>query len=166
VTLRFEIDDLTRPAVHRLLEQHLADMYATSPPESVHALDLDALRAPGITFWSVWEGEELLGCGALKTGLGDASDGVGGGVGDDASVELKSMRTAETARSRGVATALLTHLLAEARSAGARRVVLETGAEPYFEPARRLYQRHGFVERPPFGDYLPDPNSVFFERLL
>lgn len=156
-TLRFELDDLTRPEVHRLLEEHLEDMYATSPAESVHALDLDALRGPGIEFWSAWEGcgddAELRGCGALKD--------LGGGV-----VELKSMRTAAGARGRGVGSAVLMHLLGTARARGAEQVMLETGVEDYFAPARRLYARHGFVERPPFGDYRPDPHSVFMELTL
>lgn len=151
--LRLELDDLTHPAVVRLLEEHLADMYATSPAESVHALDLDALRAPGVAFWSAWEGEELVGCGALRT--------LGGG-----DLELKSMRTSVGARGRGVAGAVLGHLLDEARRRGGRRVLLETGVEDYFAPARRLYLRHGFVERPPFADYVDDPSSVFFELIL
>lgn len=136
-----------------LLDEHLADMYATSPPESVHALPVEALRAPGISFWSAWTADELLGCGALKLLDGDLDD----------AVELKSMRASRAARGRGVGTALLRHLLAEARAVGRRRVLLETGAEDYFAPARRLYARHGFRERPPFGDYTPDPNSVFME---
>lgn len=153
MTLRLELDDLTRPTVVALLEEHLADMYATSPAESVHALDLDGLRAPGLAFWTAWEGPGLVGCGALKSLPG----------GD---FELKSMRTAAAARGRGVASRLLTHLLDEARRHGGRRVLLETGVEDYFAPARRLYVRHGFRERPPFGDYVADPNSVFFEISL
>lgn len=154
--LRFELDDLSRPAVAALLDEHLADMYATSPPESVHALPLDALRAPGIAFWSAWVDEELMGCGAIKLLDGDLSD----------AVELKSMRTTSAARGRGVGTALLRHLLDEARAAGRSRALLETGVEPYFAPAWRLYARHGFTVRPPFGDYVADPNSVFMERSL
>jgi len=151
--LRLERDDLTRERVRDLLAEHLTEMYATSPAESVHALDLEALRAPGITVWTAWEGDGLLGCGALKALGGDA-------------VELKSMRTTAAARGRGVGAAILRHLLAEARTAGATRVYLETGAEDHFAPARRLYARHGFVERGPFGDYVEDPNSVFMELAL
>jgi putative acetyltransferase len=151
--LRFEHDDLGRAAVRALLEEHLTDMYATSPPESVHALDLDALREPGVEFWSAWAGEELRGCGALKA-LGERD------------VELKSMRTAATSRRSGVGAAVLTYLLGRARDKGFRRVLLETVAQDYFGAARRLYERHGFVVRPPFADYTADPNSVFYELAL
>lgn len=153
LSLRFELDDLTRPEVIRLLEEHLEDMYAVSPAESVHALDLDALKAPGIAFWSAWEQTELVGCGALKS-LGEGD------------VELKSMRTSTHARGRGVATALLQHLIAQAKAANARRILLETGSEDFHAPARRLYTGNGFTERPPFGSYVLDPNSVFFELSL
>lgn len=146
--LRFELDDLTRPEIVALLEEHVEDMYAVSPPESVHALDLEGLRAPEIAFWSAWEGDRLAGCGALKTLSAHE-------------VELKSMRTVREGRGRGVASALLAHLLDEARRAGFERVLLETGAEDYFEPARRLYLRVGFVTRGPFATYVEDPNSVF-----
>lgn len=153
VDLRFELDDLTRPEVVALLEEHLADMYAVSPPESVHALDLDALRAPDIAFWSAWEETSLRGCGALK----DHGDG---------SFELKSMRTAAGGRGRGVGSAVLAFLLDQARSRGAERLLLETGAEDYFAPARRLYERHGFAVRGPFADYTDDPLSVYMELAL
>lgn len=146
-------DDLTGPAVHALLEEHLSDMYATSPPESVHALDLDALRGASICFFAAWRGDVLLGCGALKV-LGDGH------------AEIKSMRTSEAARGRGVGSALLRHLLGEARARGITRVSLETGTEPYFEPARQLYLRHGFTECGPFGDYVLDPNSIFLTLAL
>ena len=151
--LRFEIDDLTRPAVVGLLQEHLDDMYAVSPPESVHALDLDGLRGPGMAFWSAWHGESLAGCGALK----DHGDG---------SFELKSMRTATGGRGRGVGSTVLGFLLGQARARGGARVLLETGSEDYFAPARRLYERHGFVERGPFADYTEDPNSVYMELTL
>ncbi|GGR42277.1 putative acetyltransferase [Nocardioides luteus] len=153
MTLRFELDDLTRPEVVRLLEEHLEDMYAVTPAESVHALDLEALRVPEIAFWSAWEETELVGCGALKRL-------------DGGDFELKSMRTTAAARGRGVATRLLRHLLDEARSRGGRRVLLETGTEDFYAPARRLYAGNGFTERPPFGSYVLDPNSVFFELSL
>jgi putative acetyltransferase len=153
VDLRFELDDLTRPAVLALLEEHLEDMYAASPTESVHALDLDGLRAPGMAFWSAWEGESLVGCAALK----DHGDG---------SFELKSMRTTAGGRGRGVGSALLGFLVDRVRSRGGARVVLETGVEDYFGPARRLYARHGFVVRGPFSDYTDDPNSVYMQLTL
>jgi putative acetyltransferase len=146
-------DDLAHPAVQALLSEHLEDMYATSPPESVHALDLDALRAVDIAFFSAWDGESLLGCGALRD-LGDGH------------LEIKSMRAARDQRGRGVGAAMLRHLLAEAVRRGAVRVSLETGVEPYFEPARRLYERHGFTVCAPFADYVLDPNSVFMTLAL
>ena len=151
--LRFEPDDLTRPEVVALLEEHLADMYAVSPPESVHALDLDALRGPDVAFWSAWEGSTLVGCGALK----DHGDGA---------LELKSMRTAASGRGRGVGSAVLGFLLDQARSRRADRILLETGSEDYFTPARRLYARHGFEVRGPFADYIDDPLSVYMELVL
>ena len=151
--MRVELDDLTRTVVIAHLQQHLADMYAVSPPESVHALDLDALRAPEIRFWSAWDGPALVGTVALKD-LGDGD------------LEIKSMRTAESARSRGVGRQLLAFVLNEARESGATRVLLETGAEPYFIPARTLYATAGFVIRGPFGGYLEDPNSIFMELVL
>ena len=153
LSLRFELDDLTRPEVIRLLEEHLQEMYATSPAESVHALDLDALRAPAISFWSAWDANSLAGCGALKRLTGE-------------DVEVKSMRTARASRGRGVGSAVLAHLLGEARRCGYRRVLLETGSQEFFDPARRLYARHGLTERPPFYDYVEDHNSVFMELRL
>ncbi|ABM10154.1 MULTISPECIES: GNAT family N-acetyltransferase [Micrococcaceae] len=148
--IRIETDDPARPDVHRLLSEHLADMFATSPAESVHALDHSALSHESITFWTAREDGVLLGCGALKTlAPGHA--------------EIKSMRTTSTARGRGVATLMLEHIVAEAARLGYERLSLETGTEEYFAPARRLYARHGFTECPPFGDYTLDPHSVFME---
>ena len=151
--IRIERDSPAREDVRQLLAEHLADMFATSPAESVHALDPAALAGPGISFWTAREDGVLLGCGALKQ-LGPGAAGAGQG-------ELKSMRTAAPARGRGVATLLPSHILAEARRAGCRRLYLETGSEDFFAPARRLYQRHGFDLCPPFAGYTEDPNSVF-----
>lgn len=151
--MRIEIDDLSGADVAALLAEHLADMYATSPACSVHALDLDALRAPSVTVWTARDEGALLGCGALKEL--DRRHG-----------ELKSMRTAAAARGRGVGGAVLGHLLTVARERGYARVSLETGSQPFFAPAYRLYARHGFVECGPFGDYVPDPSSVFMTRAL
>ena len=154
MSLTITIDDPTAPDVLALLGEHLADMYATSPAESVHALDPTALAAPGITFWSARDDAGvLLGCVALKE-LGPA-DG-----------ELKSMRTTSAARGHGVGTALLAHVLAAAADRGLRTVHLETGTQDYFAPARRLYERAGFVAGPPFGDYVLDPHSVFYRLSL
>jgi putative acetyltransferase len=146
--IHIKIDDLSDPRIAEFLEDHLADMYATSPPESVHALDLDELRQPEITFWSAWRDEALLGCAALKRLDGEHA-------------ELKSMRTAAALRRGGIATRVLRHVLAEARQRGFRRVSLETGPQEFFRPARTLYERHGFAYCDPFADYVPDPNSVF-----
>ncbi|UVJ38880.1 GNAT family N-acetyltransferase [Arthrobacter sp. CJ23] len=156
-------DDPTRGDVHQLLSEHLADMFATSPAESVHALDPSALSGPSITFWTAREDGELLGCGALKE-LGSGQDGAGQDKTKHG--EIKSMRTTESARGRGVASLMLNHILEDARSRGFGRICLETGTEEYFAPARRLYERHGFAECPPFADYALDPNSVFMELRL
>lgn len=146
-------DDLTGPEVVALLEQHLTDMGSHTPAESVHALDVERLRGPGITFWSAWDGAALAGCGALLQL-------------DPAHVEIKSMRTADAFRGRGVASLLLAHMLDVARARGCTRVSLETGSNPPFAPARALYERHGFAGCEPFGDYESDPWSVFMSLEL
>ena len=147
------LDDLRHPAVIALLQEHLDWMRRTSPPESVHALDLDALRQPDIAFWTLWDGETLGGCGALRAL--DATHG-----------EVKSMRTAQTHLRRGVAATMLDHILAEARRRGYARLSLETGSMAYFAPAHALYARAGFRPCAPFGDFVEDPNSVFMTRAL
>jgi putative acetyltransferase len=146
-------DDLTGPKIHALLEEHLQHMRSVSPPESVHALDLNKLRQPAITFWTVWSGDSLMGCGALKQL--DATHG-----------EIKSMRTAQPHRRSGVAHAMLTHIIEEAQRRGYARLSLETGSQDAFEPARQLYARFGFTQCGPFEGYTEDPNSVFMCRLL
>lgn len=151
--MEIAIDDPGRPDVVELLAEHLADMHATSPAESVHALDVSGLLAPEVTFWTVRRDGELLGCGALK----ELDHGHG---------EVKSMRTATSARGTGVASTILRHLLDQAAGRGYARVSLETGSQDFFEPARRLYTRHGFSRCGPFGDYTDDPHSVFFTRTL
>jgi len=128
-------------------------MYRISPPESVHALDLDGLRQPDVTFWSAWCGEVLLGCGALRER--DAAHG-----------EIKSMRTTSASRRTGVGRAILEFLIKEAKSRGYQRLSLETGSQIEFEPARRLYASAGFARCDPFADYREDPNSVFMSRKL
>ncbi|WP_182376391.1 GNAT family N-acetyltransferase [Nocardioides sp. WS12] len=151
--MEIQFDDPRRSDVLALLEEHLADMFATSPPESVHALDPDALAAPAISFWTAREEGLLLGCVALNR------------LSDD-HVELKSMRTATEARRRGVAGRLLDHVLLEARRRGHVRMSLETGVEDYFAPARTLYATRGFVLCDPFEGYVLDPNSVFLTLAL
>lgn len=139
---------LDDPRVQRLLETHVARARAESGRGSAHALDLSGLRGPGIDFWTAWECDQPLGTGALKDlGRGE--------------LEVKSMFTAEHCRRRGVGSAILAHLIAVCRRRGARRISLETGSWDYFRPAVALYRKHGFLECPPFADYVPDPNSVF-----
>ena len=125
-------DNLTSPEIHQLLQQHLQSMALHSPPESIHALDIDALRQPGITFWTAWDNDELLGCGALKEL-------------DAQHAEIKSMRTASAHLRKGVANALLAHIIDEAKRRGYQRLSLETGSAAAFEPAHRLYAASGFT---------------------
>ncbi len=139
---------LDDPRVVALLQTHVTRARAETARGSAHALDLDALRAPDVTFWSAWEGDQVVGVGALRRLTPDHG-------------EVKSMHTAESARGRGVGSALLRQIMAAARMRGMRRLSLETGSWPYFLPARALYARHGFVECGPFGEYREDPNSVF-----
>lgn len=146
--LAFGVDGLTHPDVIALLEHHLVDFAQHSPAESMHALDLDGLRKPGMTFWTAWSGEDLVGCGALKEL--DPHHG-----------EIKSMRVADAFQGRGAGESILAHLLDEARRRGYRRLSLETGSLDAFLPARRLYARHGFVECGPFAGYVEDPWSIF-----
>ena len=145
------VDDLSGPEIRTLLEEHLRNMHALSPPESVHALDLTALQRPEITFWTVWSQGELWGCGALKAL-------------DPAHGEVKSMRTASTSRRRGVGRAMLEHIIAVAHARSYARLSLETGSMEAFAPARRLYESFGFTYCGPFADYAADPNSVFMTR--
>ncbi len=151
--LRIIEDDLSGPAVAALLRLHLDEMHQYSPPESVHAMPIERLRQPDVTFYSVWDGDVLAGCGALKQL--DAHHG-----------ELKSMRAAPAYRGKGIGKAILHHLMAEARRRGYTRVSLETGRPEPFLPARRLYERHGFMECPPFGSYTADPFSICMTRVL
>ena len=146
-------DDVRGAKALALLDAHLADVARHSPPESVHALDVEALRAPDVTVWTAWEAGELLGCGALKEI--DPHHG-----------EIKSMRTAETHLRRGVGARILEHLIGEAKRRSYRRLSLETGSMEAFAPARRLYARFGFEPCPPFADYRPDPFSVYMTLRL
>ncbi len=146
-------DDLTSEATRALLALHLEGMYATSPPEHVFALDLTGLQAANVTVWTVWDGLALAGVGALKELTGPAG-------------ELKSMRTDPRHLRKGVAAALLEHIIAEARQRGLRRLSLETGRGPAFEPALALYRRRGFVEGEAFADYRPGEFSQFFHLNL
>jgi putative acetyltransferase len=147
------LDDLTHPAIHALLEEHMAGMRALSPPECVFALDLDKLRDPSISFWSAWDGATLTGCGALRE-----LDPLHG--------EIKSMRTPNALRRRGAGKAILHHIMQVARTRGYQRLSLETGAPAGFAAAHALYLGAGFVETGPFGDYQADPFSRFYTLAL
>ncbi|WP_291140189.1 GNAT family N-acetyltransferase [Hydrogenophaga sp.] len=146
--LNIRPDDLHGLEIQTLLQEHLSHMRAISPPDSVHALDLARLRRPDIRFWTAWNGNDLLGCGALKR-LGE-HDG-----------EIKSMRTAARHQRRGVGRAVLSHIVAHAQADGVQRLWLETGSTDHFAPARRLYAEYGFQPCGPFADYREDPHSAF-----
>ncbi len=151
--MKIEADDLTRPEVIALLNEHLSNMYELSPPESVHALDVTKLRSPGISFWTVWDDGVLLGCGALK----ELSPSHG---------EVKSMRTPQALRRRGAGRAVLAHIISVAKERGYRRLSLETGSIDAFVPAQKLYASFDFSTCGPFGSYMEDPHSVFMSREL
>ena len=163
--MNIEIDDLTRPAILALLNEHLQSMRELSPPESVHALDLEKLRQPGITFWSAWEGPLLLGCGALKA-LDAQHAQLPGETRGELHGEIKSMRTPAALRRQGAGRAILAHVIDVARSRSYARLSLETGSMQAFKPAQTLYQSLGFTFCGPFGDYVEDPNSVFMTLRL
>jgi putative acetyltransferase len=147
------VDDLTGAEIAAFLAEHVQEMRAMSPLESMHALDLAALREPGITFWSVYDGGQLVGCGAIKRL-------------DDDHAEVKSMRAATDRKRSGVASMMLEHIFREARARGFSRLSLETGSTPDFEPARKLYEKFGFEYCGPFADYRLDPYSVFMTKAL
>ncbi|QIR13481.1 GNAT family N-acetyltransferase [Shewanella aestuarii] len=148
-----KIDDLSGPEIAALLNEHLQDMYATSPAESVHALDLSKLRQPEITFWTVWDSNQLMGCGAIKRLSANHA-------------EIKSMRVANAHRRKGVAAKLLQHMLTHAQQQQYQLLSLETGTMAFFEPARQLYRQFGFEVGDKFADYLDDPNSMFMHKVL
>lgn len=146
-------DDLTGTEVIHLISEHLQGMAQNSPPESIHALNIEGLKKPEITFWSAWEQGQLLGCGALKEL-------------DQKHGEIKSMRTSSSHLRKGVARKVLQFIIEEAKSRGYERVSLETGSMDAFEPARKLYSSFGFQYCQPFSDYTDDPNSVFMTKKL
>ena len=147
------IGDFDDPRVLELLREHLAGMHASSPPGAVFALDLSGLQHPAVAFFTVWDGDELLGCGALKHV-------------DAATAELKSMRTTARHLRRGAGAAMLAHLLALARARGYARVCLETGSGAAFEPALALYRKHGFMPGAAFGDYTASEFNQFLQLAL
>jgi putative acetyltransferase len=146
--LDIKIDDLTGPEVQALILEHLKGMSELSPPESMHALNIDGLKSPKVTFWSAWDQGQLAGCGAMKEL--DSEHG-----------EIKSMRTSSAHLRKGVAKQLLEHIIEEAKQRGYQRISLETGSMEAFEPARRLYEKSGFAYCQPFADYAEDPLSSF-----
>ena len=147
-TVRIEIDDLARPAIHELLSEHLANMYELTPPEQVFALDLSKLKSPDITFWTVWDNDLLLGCGALK----ELTPMHG---------EIKSMRTPAQFRGRGAGRVVLNQIIDTAKLRRYNLLSLETGTHPAFLPAQQLYKSAGFQISGPFADYKEDPHSLF-----
>lgn len=148
-----KIDDLRGPEIAALLEDHLHSMTLHSPPESIHALDLEGLRKPEITFWSAWENGELLGCGALKEL-------------DKNHAEVKSVKTASAHLRKGVAQQIMLHILEVAKTRGYTHLSLETGSMEAFLPARKLYEALGFSYCDPFADYILDENSMFMTKTL
>lgn len=151
--MRIVVDDLTGPEIEAFLNGHLSEMRALSPPGSTHALELNSLRRPGVTFWSAREDDAVLGCGAIKEI-------------DLEHAEIKSMRTDPCHKNRGIASLLLTHIISESKLMGYTRLSLETGSADFFEPARKLYLKHGFAYCDPFAEYRKDPSSVFMTRQL
>ncbi|TDD03839.1 N-acetyltransferase [Nonomuraea deserti] len=151
--MKIVVDDLSSPEIARFLDEHVQQMRSITPLESKHALDLDGLRGPGVTFWSVMDEDTVVGCGAImRLDAGHA--------------EVKSMRTSQARRQGGIASLLLDHIIAEARRMGYTRLSLETGSAEFFLPARRLYEKFGFAYCEPFADYKPDPHSAFMTRTL
>lgn len=146
--MRIVVDDLSGPQIAALLTEHVHEMRTVTPEEYAFALDLDALRGPGITFWSAYEGDTVVGCAALKRL-------------DAGHAELKSMRTKATRQRSGVASRLLEHVIGEARRAGYTRLSLETGTDEYFRAARALYEKFGFSYCDPFADYTASPYNTF-----
>ncbi|MCF7756470.1 GNAT family N-acetyltransferase [Paenibacillus sp. FSL R5-0766] len=151
--MQIKVDDLSGVQVKALIAEHLQGMAADSPPESIHALNLDGLKKPEITFWCAWEGDDLLGCGAIKEL-------------DPEHAELKSMRTASAHLRKGVARKILAHIMKVATDRGYKRISLETGSMDSFIPARKLYEDFGFEYCEPFADYILDPNSMFMTKTI
>lgn len=151
--IQVRVDDLSGPDVRALIQRHLDGMHETTPAESVHALDIDGLRHPSVTFWSAWVDGRLAGIGAL-TQI------------DEHRGELKSLRVDDRFRGTGVGRALLQHIVAAARERGMTSLWLETGTTEDFAPAQRLYESEGFTRCGPFGGYADDPYSVFMTREL
>jgi putative acetyltransferase len=151
--MQIYLDDLQSLEIAHFLEAHIQDMLSISPPESKHALDLNALRNKAISFWTIYEDAKLLGCGALKQLSSDHA-------------EIKSMRTLANMRGKGVASNLLNHIIKESQNRGYKKISLETGSMNFFVPARKLYEKFGFTYCEPFADYKLDPYSLFMMKNL
>ena len=151
--MEIKLDDLSHPAIYALLQEHHQDMRQHSPEESVHALNIDALKAPGVSFYTAWVDGEMAGCGAIQQL-------------DESHGEIKSMRTAKQHLRKGVAAEILSVLLDHAKTSGFTRVSLETGSPDAFVPARKMYERFGFEYCGPFANYVEDPYSVFMTKVL
>jgi putative acetyltransferase len=153
MTMEIVVDDLSGPEIAAFIDDHVRDMRAITPLESKHALDLDGLRKPEVTFWSVYDGETLVGCGAIKRLSPDHA-------------EVKAMRTASSRKRSGIASLLLEHIISEATRMGYTRLSLETGTAEPFIPARKLYEKFGFEYTAPFEDYTVDPHSAYMTKVL
>jgi len=151
--MEIRTDDLNGPEIKALLQRHADEMDAATPAGSCHYLDLDGLRAREISFWSIWDDDCLLGCGALK----DFDSKFG---------EIKSMHVHTSARGQGISNIMLAHIMKEAHRRSYYRLSLETGSMAAFTPARKLYEKYGFEECPPFGDYEEDSNSIYMTKVL
>ncbi|ROR94899.1 putative acetyltransferase [Sinobacterium caligoides] len=151
--IQIQKDDLSDGAIERLLNTHIQEMYKHSPAESVHAIDPEKLKDPSVTFWSARINNELVGCGALK----ELYSSVG---------EIKSMKTDENHLRKGIGARLLSEIITEARKRSYGEISLETGSNEAFNPAITMYEMHGFVECPPFGEYKLDPYSKFYTKKL
>ncbi|WP_073157950.1 GNAT family N-acetyltransferase [Seinonella peptonophila] len=151
--MNLTLDDLTGAEIIALIGEHLQNMSLLSPLESMHALNLEGLKKPGVTIWSAWKEDELVGCGTLKEL-------------DNQHGEIKSMRTALAHRRKGVSRRILQHIIEETKQRGYKRISLEMGSMDAFQPARRLYESFGFQYYKPFSDYIEDPNSVFMTKKI
>lgn len=151
--LEIKVDDLSGDEIAAFLDEHIVEMRTVSPPESKHALDLEGLRKPEITFWTAWHENTLVGCGAIKEL-------------DSQQAEIKSMRVSSSYRGKGIASKLLQHIVSESKQRGYQRLSLETGSMSFFKPARSLYEKFGFKYCSPFSNYVEDPNSVFMTKEL
>ena len=151
--MEIRVDDLSGREIADFLEDHIADMKSISSPQSKHALDLEGLKKPEITFWTIWEQDQLIGCGALNELSSDHG-------------EIKSMRTSANFRGKGVASKMLRHNISVSNQRGYQRLSLETGSMDYFKPAHELYKKYGFKVCAPFAGYREDPNSIFMSIKL